>query len=203
MALLVLVFSACSKTNDPAPSATKISSGGTTVTTGSTSNITKDDSIHMAAFHVATQIVTTSVTGNTLYMVFNENVNLLYPADGYKKIAAIHLTEDFSKTMLANFDFTAVNEDGSTTLNWRDDNLNNVPTKTATDTVINKVSMVKVNVHRTITFFKAYDSATTATTEQGILLKSTGDVVNFSSYSYYNQVNYPATATSSKIDYIK
>ena len=191
--LIVACFISCSKKNDikpgtPAATATKVSA---------------DDSIHTVSFNVKPQVVYTSVSGNNLVMKFDENVDLLFTPDGYAKTSAIHLTEDFTASQLSGVDFTTVAEGGNVTSNWVDDNLNNVILKTVTDTVINNVKMVKVNVHRPFTFSKSYDSALSATNWQTFLVSKNDDVISFTSYSYYNLVVYPKTVVKAKVVYTK
>src|SRR5580698_7561066 len=144
---LSVVMCACNKNGDLSPQKNNsATTGGSSKTTGggnsqtppdTTPKLTHDDSIHMATFNIKPQQVKTTVSGTNLVLVYNENVDLLFTAEGYQKISAVHLHEDFSKTLLAGFDFTTVAEGGNTTLNWVDDNLNNVILKTVTDTVIN------------------------------------------------------------------
>lgn len=155
-----IVIAGCNKNSDVSP---KNNNGKSSKTTGdgssqtskdTTPKLTHDDSIHMAAFKVNPQVVKTSVSGTKLILIFNENVDLLFSIEAYQKTSAVHLLENFQKTMLAGFDFTTVAEDGNITSNWVDDNLNNVILKSVTDTLINNTKMVKINVHRPFTFSK-------------------------------------------------
>jgi hypothetical protein len=147
--------------------------------------------------------VKTSVSGTNLILVFDENIDLLFSAEGYQKTSAVHLFEDFSKTLLAGFDYTTVAEGGNTTLNWVDDNLNNVVLKTVTDTVINKIKMVKINVHRPFTFSKIYASNQAALNEQALFIAKTNDSIAFTSYCYYNQKNYQPVSVLATLVYSK
>jgi hypothetical protein len=165
--------------------------------------LSHDDSIHLAAFKVKPQMVSTSVSGTNLILKFDENVDMLFFAEGFQKTSAIHLIENFKSTLLAGFDYTTVAEGGNTTLNWVDDNLNNVILKTITDTVVNNVKMVKINVHRPFTFFKVYSSNKDALNEQALFVQKTTDTVSFKSYSYFNQKNYLPTYSSAKLVYSK
>jgi hypothetical protein len=162
-----------------------------------------DDSIHMVAFIIYAQKVKTSVSGKTLTLAFDENVNLFVLADGYKKTSAIHLKEDFKKTSLGAFDFTTLNQDGLTTFNFVDDNLNNVKFKTISDTTVSGVKAVKINVHRLITFSKEYNSNQLAIDQQNLLLGKSDDLLSFSSYTYYNQKNYTVTSAVTYLQYVK
>lgn len=148
-------------------------------------------------------MVKTSVSGNKLILVFDENVDLLFPLEGYLKTSAVHLKEDFSKTMLAGIDYTTVAEGGNTTYNWVDDNLNNVILKKVTDTVINKVKMVKINVHRPFTFSKQYASNQAALSDQTQFINKTDDTVSFTSFGYYNLKNYQPRSASAVLVYGK
>ena len=204
--LISVILWSCSKKGDVAP----VKSGDTTGTTTpisskpeTTIKLTMDDTIHMAAFIIYGQKVKTNVTGKTLVMTFDENVNIFLLAEVYQKTSAIHLKEDWKKTSLAAFDFTTVNQDGQTTFNSIDDNLNNVKFKTISDTTINGVPVKKVNVHRKLTFSKKYDSAQLATDQQNLLLVKTDELITFSSYTYYNQKNYPVTSAVAYVQYVK
>jgi hypothetical protein len=210
-----MLFAGCSKSTDVTPqnNTSKSSSGGSSKTTtgggssqtppDTTPKLTHDDSIHMAAYNIKPQGVKTSVSGTTLTLAFNENVDLLFTEEGYQTTSAVHLQEDFSKTLLSGFDFTTVAEGGNTTLNWVDDNLNNVVLKTVTDTIINRVKMVKINVHRPFTFYKDYPSSQAALDQQTVFLNKKLDSVAFTSYSYYNQKNYPPVSASANLVYSK
>ncbi|SHN24377.1 hypothetical protein [Mucilaginibacter sp. OK098] len=162
-----------------------------------------DDSLHMVAFVIYGQKVLTSVSGKTLILAYDENVNLFVLADGYKKTSAVHLKEDLKKTSLGAFDFTTLNQEGQTTFNFVDDNLNNVKFKSISDTTISGVKVVKINVHRLLTFSKMYGSNQLATDQQNLLLGKTDDLLTFSSYTYYNQKNYPVTSAVAYLQYVK
>jgi hypothetical protein len=177
--------------------------GPSTTPPDTTPKLTHDDSIHMAAFKIPAQVVTTSVSGTNLILTYSENADLLFTAEAYQKTSAVHLTDDFKNTLLTGFDFTTVAEAGNTTLNWVDDNLNNITQKTVKDTVINKVNMVKINVHRKFTFFRVYASNAIAINEQNIFISRKDDVIAFTSYCYYNQKNYQAVSSSAKVGYVK
>jgi hypothetical protein len=208
---LSIVAAGCSKNGDVLPSdnntktsgsSTKTSDGGSPQTPpDATPKISHDDSIHITTFSIKPQNVKTSVSGVNLTLTFYENVDLLFTAEGYQKTSAVHLKEDLSNSLLAGFDFTTVAEDGNTTLNWVDDNLNNVVLKTVKDTVINNVAMVKIKVRRPFTFFKACQSKEDAVNQQASFKQVTSDSVTFSSYCYYNQKNYKPVAASANIVY--
>lgn len=209
-----MVIAGCHKddTVKPDQSSTTSTTGDDSSTkttgTGSATNtsapaLTHDDSIHMASFYIMPQSVVTSVSGTNLVLKFNENVNIFFTAEAYQKISAVHLLENFQNTMLSGFDYTTVAEGGNTTTNWVDDNLNNVRGKTVKDTTINKVAMVKINVQRQFTFYKIYSSNQAALNEQAAFLNDKTDLVTFSSYSYYNQKNYPTTGAVAYLVYSK
>jgi hypothetical protein len=201
--LISVILWGCSKQNDVTPIVTDANKTPVTAKPDSTVKLTKDDSIHMVAFIIYAQKVKTSVSGKTLTLAFDENVNLFLLADGYHKTSAIHLKEDFKTTSLAAFDFTTINIDGQPTFNYVDDNLNNVKFKSITDTTINNVKVVKVNVHRLLTFSKVYGSNQLATDQQNLILEKTTDLITFSSYTYYNQKNYPVTSAVAYVKYVK
>jgi hypothetical protein len=188
--LIAFVFIGCGKNNNVTP----VKKPDTPLT---------DDQLHNVAFGVPVQTVKTSVTGTKLTMVFTENVNLYINADGYTNTSAVHLLGDFNHSLLNGFEFTTVNESGDTTLNFVDDNLNNVKLKTITDTVINSINVVKINVNRPITYFMVYDSNQTAVNEQNLLLADVSDIVTYSSYCYYNLKVYPTSMLTAHITYTK
>lgn len=204
-----MILWGCGKKNDVAPTKSNPTTGNpttgdpSTTPTDTTKKLTFDDTLHMVAFIIYGQKVKTSVSGKNLVLAYDENVNLFVLADGYKKTSAVHLKEDFKKTSLGAFDFTTLNQDGETTFNSIDDNLNNVKFKTISDTTINGVKVVKINVHRLITFSKTYGSSELATDQQNLLLGKTDDLLNFSSFTYYNQKNYPGTSAAAYLQYVK
>lgn len=176
--------------------------GGTTPP-DTTNGLSHDDFIHLATFKVNPQIVNTSVSGSSLFLKFNENVDLLINDEGYQKTSAVHLIEDFGKSSLSGIDFTTVAEGGNTTLNWVDDNLNNVILKTITDTLVKSVKMVKINIKRPFTFFKSYSSNQEALNQQVVFVNKKNDTITFKSYTYYNQKNYLPTSSSTRVVYVK
>jgi len=207
---LVILVAGCIKESTVKPknssgsTSTTTSTGGTTKTTPDTTlKLSHDDSIHLAKYKVIAQAVATNVSGTNLVLKFNENVDLVFTAEAYQKTSAVHLIEDFKKSMLTGFDYTTVAEGGNTTLNWVDDNLNNVILKTVKDTIVNKVSMVKINVHRQFTFFKVYSSNQAALNEQSLFINKKDDTISFSSYCYYNLKNYPSMSASATLVYSK
>jgi len=203
--LISVIVWGCSKKAGISPA----SPGDTTKTTTPVSakpdtavKLTKDDTIHMPAFIIYAQKVKTDVSGKTLIMALDENVNIFLLAEGYQQTYAVHLKENWKKTSLAAFDFTTVNGDGQTTFNSIDDNLNNVKFKTISDTTINGVPVKKINVHRKLTFSKTYGSAQLATDQQNLLLAKTDELITFSSYTYYKK-NYPVTSAVAYLQYVK
>jgi hypothetical protein len=214
--LASIIISGCNKNGNPAPQSKgdnettstngtsgKTSGGSSQTPPDTTPKLSHDDSIHTATFKLPLQAVKTTISGTKLVLVYNENVNLLFSPEGYQKTSAIHLHEDFGKSLLAGFSYTTVAEGGNTTLNWVDDNLNNVVLKTVTDTLINNRNMVKVNVHRSFTFVKDYFSTQAAQNEQAVFAARKNDTVAFSSYCYYNQKNYLPTSSSASLLYSK
>jgi hypothetical protein len=199
--LITLIFISCSKNNNVNPGSNVTKTTNTTIDT--VSQINADIALHTPIFKVNPQQVSTNISDKTLILKFNENVDLLYTATGYQKISSVHLLESFNNALLSGFDYTTVAQDGNTTLNWVDDNLNNVVLKSITDTVVNNVNMVKINVHRQFTFFKAYDSNQIALNEQTIFINKTDDIITFSSFCYYNQKNYPVFSITAKVVYTK
>lgn len=215
--LTAIVFAGCTKSSNITPQndnaaktdTTKTSGTGTSAGTGTNSGtalnsgLTHDDSVHMAVLRIYPQKAKTMVSGPKLIVSYDENVDLFFVASYYQNISAVHLQENFQKSMLAGFDFTTVAAAGNVTLDWVDDNLNNVVQKTVSDTVIDKVNVVKVNVRRTFTFFKTYASSQDALAAQEQFLTQRNDIIGFSSYTYYNQKNYPAVSALVAMSYTK
>jgi len=205
--LASILISGCTKNSDVVPqkkNGSSTSPGGSSQTPPDTTpKISHDDSIHMANYNIPLQGANTSISGSKLVLVYNENVNLLYTREGYQKTSAVHLHEDFSKSLLAGFDYTTVAAGGNTTFDWVDDNLNNVVLKTVTDTVINNKAMVKINVHRAFTFVKDYFTAGAAKNQQAMFVARKTDTVAFSSWCYYNEKNYAPVSAAAALSYSK
>jgi hypothetical protein len=193
-----ILFAGCKKAG-----VSPVDSTQTTAVSDSTQKAAADNQLHQPVFSVASQLIKTSVSNQTLTLVFNENVTITLTAAGYNQTSAIHLSEDFYNTMLSSFDYTTVNENGQVTPDWVDDNLNNVTSKTVTYTVVNNINMVNITVNRQFTFFRTYASNQTAVNEQNIFLSDTGDQITFTSYCYYNQKNYPLYSVNAKVVYTK
>lgn len=158
--------------------------------------------IHQISFTAPTQYTGVKVDGNTTSLIFNENVNIYLPKQGYELSYAVHLKEDFSSSALASFTFTTVDAEGDVTTNWVDDNLNNITAKTVKDTTVNNIAVVQITVKRPFTFKKVYPDHQSALKEQQYLSTLTTDKINFSSYVYFTKT-YPATATSTPVYYQK
>ena len=124
-------------------------------------------------------------------------------ADAYNQTYAVHLKEDFKKSVLAAFDFTTEGENGQTAFNYVDDNLNNIRFKTLSDTLTQGVKVKKIAVHRQLTFSRTYDSPQLAADQQNLILARYDDFIKFSSYTYYNQKNYPTTSAKAYVKYGK
>ncbi|CAN5422737.1 hypothetical protein BH09BAC6_BH09BAC6_04290 [soil metagenome] len=202
--LVGAILSGCGKVNDVKPAKNDVTKSKTeAAVTDSVLKLNAADLLHKVFFYADPQQVKTNVSGKTLTLKFNENVNLFLTSDGYNQTSAIHLFEDFTKSSLINFDYTTVAQMGNVTFNWVDNNLNNVILKTVKDTVISGKNIVKINVHRTFTFTKVYDSAQMATLQQDYLLNSKQDYISFSSFCYYNQKNYPNSAFTANLVYVK
>lgn len=202
--LISIVLFSCSKQGDVKPTSTdstKTNNGHLSATSDPTVKLSHDDSIHMAAFIIYPQNVKTSVNGKTLNLVFDERVNIFLMADAYEQTYAVHLKEDFKKSVLAAFDFSTEGENGVTAYNYVEDNLNNIRFKTVTDTLIKGVKVKKIAVHRQLTFSKTYDSQQLATDQQNIILSHYQDFITFSAYTYYKQKNYPTTSAVAFVKY--
>ena len=158
--------------------------------------------IHQISFAAPTQYTGVNVTGNIVSLVYNENVNIFLPKEGYELSYAVHLKEDFSSSALESFTFTTPDAQGTVTTNWVDDNLNEIASKTVKDTTLNNVAMVKITVKRPFNFTKTFANNQAALDEQDYLSKLLSDKINFSSYVFFTKT-YPATATSTPLLYQK
>jgi len=158
--------------------------------------------IHQIKFSAPYQYASTKVVGDTLKVIYYENVNLYIPSNGFNLSYALHLKEDFSSSVLVSYNFTTVDAYGDVTYDWVDDNLNNVTAKTVKDTVINGASVTHITVQRPFTFFKAFNSTQIATNTQDSLLTLKTNKIVFSSYVYFGKT-YPATSDTTNVYYIK
>jgi hypothetical protein len=164
--------------------------------------IDTDAVIHQIKFDAPYQFASTKIVGDTLKIIFYENINLLIPKNGFNLSYALHLKEDFSSSSLINFNFTTIDSYGDVTYDWVDDNLNNVKEKAIKDTVVNGTTMTHIIVQRPFTFSKAFaTSALASKTEDSLLVLKTDKII-FSSYVYFGKT-YPATSTNTSLFYIK
>ena len=133
------VLTGCKKSNDITPTGQDTK----TITNNPlpSAPIDTDAFIHQINFSAPFQLVVMSVADTKLTMIYYENVDVLIPNNGYTLSYALHLTEDFSHSSLANMDYTTVNEAGDVNFDWVDDNLNNVIDKTVSDTTVNSIAM--------------------------------------------------------------
>jgi hypothetical protein len=165
--------------------------------------IDTDAFIHQISFAAPNQYVATSVSGDTLRMIYYENISIYLPSQGYKFSYALHLIENFNNSTLKNFQYTTIDAEGDVDVNWVDNNLNNIGSaKTVKDTTINNLVVTEVTVQRPFTFSKAYADNQAAVNEENAILKITTDKINFSSYVYFT-TTYPATNTDIPVYYVK
>ena len=196
--LVFFVLTSCKKSNDVQPSGT----GTKTNNPLPSAPIDTDAFIHQITFSAPFQLVVMTVADTKLTMVYYENVNVLIPKDGYTLSYALHLTEDFSHSSLANLDYTTINEAGEVNLDWVDDNLNNVIDKTVSDTTVNNIAMKKINVNRQFTFTEDFADNKAALTKRDSLSNINTEKIRFSSYVYFTKT-YPATVIAAPINYFK
>ncbi|WP_154402289.1 hypothetical protein [Mucilaginibacter endophyticus] len=207
---LITVFASCKKTDivpEVAKGATSINTGTNTGSDSGTNTGSNTDASVPAAgavkLDIADQIVNTKVTDDILYLNYTETVNLVLNSDDYQKSSAVHFKEDFSKSGLANFNFTTINKDNQVATNYLDDNLNNVAIKSASTSTVNGKKLTKLVLERVIVFSKAYKQHDLAIEAQNDILKQATDVIGFSSYYYMNGKNTDATSTTAKVVYNK
>jgi hypothetical protein len=199
---LFFVLTGCKKSNDAIP--TGKGTKGITKTNNPlpSAPIDTDAFIHQITFSAPFQLVVMSVADTKLTLVYYENVDVLIPNDGYTLSFALHLTEDFSHSSLANLDYTTIDEAGDVNLDWVDDNLNNVTNKTVSDTTVNSIMMKKINVNRQFTFTEDLADKKAAIAKEDSLYNINTEKIRFSSYVYFTKT-YPATTMKAVINYFK
>jgi hypothetical protein len=154
------------------------------------------------SYEIPAQVVNTTLTGNTLVMVYTQKINLLVDPTEYERSWSLRLTQDFSNTSLKGFDFYTIAADGTKIYNWADDNLNNNPKIIAgkVDTTVNNKKFIKVKIARPFNFSKVYNNAEEAAAAQNLLIGKK-EVVSFSSFYYTDDKTIPAVASTSNIIY--
>ncbi|WP_413666233.1 hypothetical protein ACEN9X_16805 [Mucilaginibacter sp. Mucisp86] len=201
--LIATVLFSCKKTNI----VSEVIKGSTSTNTGTNPDTNTGTSTDIATgtvkLDIADQVVLTKVSNDSLYLNYTETANLILNADDYQKSSAVHFKEDFSKSNLANFNFTSVNKDNQTATNYLDDNLNNVAIKSASTTTINGKQYTKLVLERVVTFSKAYKQHDLAVEAQNDILKQTKDVIGFAAYYYTNGKNLDTTTLTAAVIYTK
>jgi len=195
-----ITITSCTKSGEVKPLSSPKSTSTSTSSTSAT--LDTDALIHQISFIAPSQFVATSVSGDTLKMIYYENVSLLIPTEGLTLSYALHLNQTFTASALNNFDYTTIDQQGDVTFDWVDDNLNNVTAKTEKDTVINSVKTTKITVQRPFMFSKVYADKQTALAEENTLLTTKNDNITFSAYVYFTKV-YNITAASANLFYLK
>lgn len=195
-----VTITSCTKSGEIKPISSKATSS--TGSNSSSSIIDTDALIHQISFMAPAQFVATSVSGDTLKMIYYENVSLLIPTVGLTFSYSLHLNEIFTASALNNFNYTTIDQQGDVTYDWVDDNLNNVTAKTEKDTVINGVKTTKITVQRPFIFSQVYSSPQLATAEQNTLLATKNDNITFSAYVLFTKT-YNITAASANLYYLK
>lgn len=207
LALVVItVLASCSKDKTGLPAGAQtavVKSAVTTPVVSQTTAIQLDTVKYAVNFLLKGQIVKTVVSSDTLKLTYIENIKLLLNPADYHGSWALHLAPDFSKAAVAKFDYTTVTKENNVTLNWIDDNLNNITTKTVSDTVVGDAKMVNVKVCSQFNFTKKYSSHAAAVNEQSSLLRTTTDMMVFSSYYLMPTGRTSAYTGTDKITYIK
>jgi hypothetical protein len=108
--IILSIFTGCGKLQDVNPTPqSQIST-----TTGKSSDTL---TLHQVGFNIADQKIITNVSGDTLTMVYYENISLLILAQGYDESWAVHLLQDFSKSELSAFNYTTTDPAGYVAVN--------------------------------------------------------------------------------------
>ncbi|SDI21460.1 hypothetical protein ACRQ5D_13255 [Mucilaginibacter sp. P25] len=197
--LIATALLGCKKTDI----VSEVIKGSTGTNTGTNTDISTGTTTASIKLDIADQVVNTKVSNDTLYLNYTETANLVLNPDDYQKSSAVHFKEDFSKSNLANFNFTAVNKDNQTATNYLDDNLNNVAIKSASTLTIDGKQYTKLVLERAIVFSKAYKQHDLAVEAQNDILKQTKDVISFATYYYTNGKNSDTISTTATVVYRK
>jgi hypothetical protein len=206
-AFIITVFASCNSSKLLNPTPANSGKGDTTINNttpinGDNGNTTVPSSPYTVKLDIANQVVNTAVSNDTLYLVYTEKADIIINKAEYENLSAVHFKEDFSKSALNGFHFSMKNEEGESVYDSVDDNLNNVPLKTASTVVINGTEMVKLNLERVFVFFKAYKQPALAVEAQTNFTNTTKDVITFSSY-IYDKKNYDTTTLTVGLAYKK
>ena len=187
IAIFFFAFSSCGKK-------------GVSPSTGS--KVDTDAIIHSVALMAPPQYVLTSVVGDTLEMIYYENVKLSISEAGFTYSYAIHLIEDFTNTSLYKVNYFTYDQVGDINYDYVDDNLNDVSAKSIKDTTIAGVASKVITVQRPFIFKKPYATNQAALMGQDSIDAVTNQNMNFHSYVYFEKT-YPATSQGTNLYYIK
>lgn len=159
--------------------------------------------IQRIKFGIPNQYAITLISDNVLDIVYYENVSLFVPnEDSVDFTRSMHLKEDFSATLLKNVYFTTIDPYGNVESNYVDDNLNDVDSKTITDTTIAGIPMKNITVERPFFFTKTYVDNASAIAAQDSVDAIKTDRISYSSFVYFNKM-YPAATATASLTYIK
>ncbi|MCC8409368.1 hypothetical protein LJ707_10530 [Mucilaginibacter sp. UR6-1] len=168
-ALTIVAFASCKKLNDVLPDSTIPNNQEVTKpATEEDKKLLATLTITPVIYKTPVQVISTSVEGSKLNLAFNEKVHLLIDKDRYSSSWYIIFNEDYSGTALQGLDYTTVTQWGTTVKNWKSNNLNQF-VKIVTDTTIAGKTVVNVKFERKFNFYKEYDSAEQAITQQTAL----------------------------------
>lgn len=171
---LITALIGCSKNSDVVPNV---------------SNKSIERTNNLAAYNVQfefpAQVGLLSLNGNRLTILYTEKVNFIVNPTDYDQSYSLNLTQDFTPSALAGFDYTTITPNGDKNFNWADPNLNNNQLKGKQDTIVNGLRKIKVMLERDFIFVKEYADANAANNALNALLAKKGDSINFASF-YYN-----------------
>lgn len=188
LALIAAIFTSCSSSKKDNPTPSKADSAKTAQ--------------YLVKLDIASQVAYTGVSNDTLYLLYNETADLIINKAEYESSSAVHFKEDFSKSSLAGFHFTTINQNGDTANDFVDDNLNNVELDKASTIVVDGKTMVKLHLERIFLFYKPYKLQKLAVEAQNNFLKTNKDVITFSSY-IYDKKDYDKTTVTVGLSYQK
>ncbi|WP_461450989.1 hypothetical protein [Mucilaginibacter sp.] len=166
------------------------------------SKVDTDAILHSVKLMSPPQYVSTSVVGDTLEMIYYENVRLSISDAGFTYSYAIHLIEDFSNTSLYKVNYITYDQAGNINYDYVDDNLNDVSAKSIKDTTIAGVASKIITVQRPFIFKKHYATNQAAVMGQDSIDAVTTQNMNFHSYVYFEKT-YPATSQGTNLYYVK
>ncbi len=175
---------------------------GMTNNNGSSIGLSEDEKLRQITIDIPAQVVKTSVEGNTLNLVYNENISALLDPKGYDLSYSIRLNEDFTGSALNGLQYTTPGPNGTYTTGWHGNDLKVLSEVTKTTVVVGGKTMVKLHLVRSFTFTKQFATAQEAISQQNALVNKKTDVIKFTGYVIFGK-DYPSSAATATLVYTK